>query len=571
MASNSTLPGVASKKSILKPIMTLEGHESSSKPPGSVYHNICISYFPNGEQMISGSVDKTARRWDLQTGKEFEETRYICEQEVWAVRVSRDGRWIVTAGGDDFGHPGELKVWEVETRIVRTLEGHSRSGHIHCIDISADSTLLASAEGWNDTVRVWSLDTGELVFEIITADGMSAVRFSQDSKKLAVNSCVAKCLQVWDIETQKLVVRRGGPAGGIVTHGSVFWTTKDKTIVATHNFKYDDYNMVTTNAQRNNYDEPKTIYEFDASTLQTVGAPFEGHASRIECLALSFDGAILASACYHTIKLWAFESRQLLTSFRVDVYNFDHLIFSPNSHQLAYTTWGANTIYICNTPPHVLATIQSTQKAQPNISAATNPRLLDSNAARRAVHHNPIQIPIVPRPQRDLYPQERAFLRYLRNLKMLPSRVTPVRIDQPRDPLDFPATLPLPRSFSPSVQATSQAHSNMYPQENARSIPLDTQSSATARTTFKARLHHLSTWWPARAGHALSPIVDVPLAPGKLRYATAGAPTFDDDLIRDEDYAPSTPPSPHPNLQQPSTGVQVTTGQHGSGRLCGCF
>lgn len=52
------------------------------------------------------------------------------------------------------------------------------------------------------------------------------------------------------------------------------------------------------------------------------------------------------------------------------------------------------------------------------------------------------------------------------------------------------------------------------------------------------------------------------------RYAAADAPTFDEDLIRDEDYIPSTP---HQNSQQPSTGVQVTSGQHGSGRLCGCF
>ncbi|KAG2073511.1 hypothetical protein BDR04DRAFT_286712 [Suillus decipiens] len=51
------------------------------------------------------------------------------------------------------------------------------------------------------------------------------------------------------------------------------------------------------------------------------------------------------------------------------------------------------------------------------------------------------------------------------------------------------------------------------------------------------------------------------------RYATAGAPTLDDNLIRDEDYVPSTP-SLHPNSQQPSTGVKIATG---NGRFCGCF
>lgn len=44
--------------------------------------------------------------------------------------VSRDDQWVVTAAG-------ELKAYEVEAGIVRTIEGHS--GYIDTIDISTDS------------------------------------------------------------------------------------------------------------------------------------------------------------------------------------------------------------------------------------------------------------------------------------------------------------------------------------------------------------------------------------------------------------------------------------------------
>ncbi|KAG1886141.1 hypothetical protein F4604DRAFT_1900559 [Suillus subluteus] len=71
----------------------------------------------------------------------------------------------------------------------------------------------------------------------------------------------------------------------------------------------------------------------------------------------------------------------------------------------------------------------------------------------------------------------------------------------------------------------------------------------------------MSTWRPFQTDHASLAIVDVPLAPGKLRYATAGAPGDDDDLIRDEDYI-SPPPSPTPGSRP---GIS-NTGQHGSGR-----
>jgi WD40 repeat protein len=82
MASTSTKAGV--NESILEPSMTLKGHGERIRS---------ISYFPDGQRMISGSSDKTARQWDVKTGNESEETQNVCEEEVWAVAVSRDGRW----------------------------------------------------------------------------------------------------------------------------------------------------------------------------------------------------------------------------------------------------------------------------------------------------------------------------------------------------------------------------------------------------------------------------------------------------------------------------------------------
>ncbi|KAG2746502.1 WD40 repeat-like protein, partial [Suillus brevipes Sb2] len=186
MASTTTKAPTA--KSSLAPSMTLKGHGDWI---GS------ISYFSDSQRMISGSDDKTARQWDLKEGKEIEEVRDVCEDWVLAVAVSKDSRWVVTGGRD-----AELKVCEVETGIVKNLQGHSNT--INCIDISADNTLLASgSDDW--TARIWNLETGKLVagpFE--SFHWVGSVRFSTDSKKLAVKLWGGKCLEVWDLQSLKL-------------------------------------------------------------------------------------------------------------------------------------------------------------------------------------------------------------------------------------------------------------------------------------------------------------------------------------------------------------------------------
>ncbi|KAG2115778.1 WD40-repeat-containing domain protein [Suillus discolor] len=332
MTSRSPQPVVPVKELTLTPVLTLNGHKDFTRS---------ISYFPDGKQIISGSDDKTTRRWDLEAGEEIVELRDVSKQEVRAVGVSRDGRWAVCARHDY--NDGELKVYEVETETVRRFE--ESNSPIDCIDISWDSTLLAGGlHASSYKVQIWSLETGKPVavpFNI--PHKASAVRFSQDSKKLAVQSNMGRHLAVWDVQLQKLDVCTRKPANCYAAYAPVFWTTNDKTIVTA--FSFTD-TMI------------KTIYEFDASTLKTIGAPFEGHTETITGLALSFDCALLASAsCDNTIKLWAFESRRILASFNVRS-TACRLILSPDSRQLVYTTQLNNNIYLCNTPPEIIASIQ---------------------------------------------------------------------------------------------------------------------------------------------------------------------------------------------------------------------
>jgi hypothetical protein len=426
VASTSIQSAAAVNNIVLNPITTLEGHDKYIRS---------ISYFPNGQRMISGSWDKTAWQWDLQAGKEIEEARNFCDRGIWVVAVSRDGRWAITGGGG-LGD-GELKVIELDTGIVKKFEGHSRG--ISCIDISADSKLLASGS-WDRTTRIWNLGTGKLVagpFESI--DWVGAVRFSSDLKKLAVKSEAGKCLEVWNVHTGTLDVRVGEFGDMPLTSVPVFWTHRNKTIVSAFTFTFDD---------------ATTIYEFDALTLETVGAPFEAHTKIVRGLALSFDSTLLASAADdNTIKVWDFESRQLLASF--NAWTPVTLILSPDSSQLAYTT--GRKIHICNIPPEILANVRRVLEARDGTSADKNSRhnrLLNSHAPRRPpVRRHQAISPVISlahrshRPPPEIHPEQPVLLRYLHKILRLSPRaitVPPVWKDQAHDSLDFSAMSPLP-------------------------------------------------------------------------------------------------------------------------------
>jgi WD40 repeat protein len=340
MGSRSTQLAAATKMTPTT-VMTLEGHKDLIWS---------MAYFPDGKRIISLSFDNTVRQWDLQAGKEIEEVRDVYEGGLFQSRVSRDGRWVMISGGDE--DYMELKACEVETGVVKTLI-FQNSQLISCIDISTDGKLLASGS-YDRTVLIWGMDTGEVVAGPFESDGVDAVRFSLDSKKLAVESDVKKCLEVWDVQTQKLDVRVGKIGCGNLARAPIFWTKKG-TILAVFNFDFD-----------NNHSEPTTIYEFDPSTLETVGDPFEGHTDTIDGLALSFDDTLLASSSFDkTVKLWSIEPRQLLASFHVQHERVpSNLIFSPATatRQLAYSA--DHKIFICSIPPDILASIRVVPDAQ---------------------------------------------------------------------------------------------------------------------------------------------------------------------------------------------------------------
>jgi F-box/WD-40 domain protein MET30 len=104
---------------------------------------------PSFPVLITGSYDRTARVWNLDTGKEIR----VLHGHGRAVRALQfDEAKLVTGSMDR-----TLKVWNWRTgACIRTLEGHSDG--IVCLNF--DSNVLASGSV-DTTIKIWNFRNGE--------------------------------------------------------------------------------------------------------------------------------------------------------------------------------------------------------------------------------------------------------------------------------------------------------------------------------------------------------------------------------------------------------------------------
>jgi len=167
---------------------------------------------------------------------------------------------------------------------MKKFQGHSET--ITCVDIPrrlhSTSERVMGFYSTHMELEYWQA-RGKLMagpIKSVLTTILGAVRFSQNSK-LAVNGWMGKCLEVWDIKTQKLDRKVGTEPGGNVSYTP--FRTKQETVLAAFTFADSS---------------PTTICEFDASTLDldTIEAPLEGYSKTVRSLAFSFDDAFLPSA-----------------------------------------------------------------------------------------------------------------------------------------------------------------------------------------------------------------------------------------------------------------------------------
>jgi WD40 repeat protein len=119
---------------------------------------LAVKFSPDGRQLVTGSRDKTARFWSVETGRP---TGMALEHSDWVEDVcfSGDGKRLATASNG-----AGIRIWSTETgeALGPPLEQSSREWEV---TFSPDSTRLAGSSPSADrtdtkgpaSVRLWTV------------------------------------------------------------------------------------------------------------------------------------------------------------------------------------------------------------------------------------------------------------------------------------------------------------------------------------------------------------------------------------------------------------------------------
>ena len=244
----------------------------------------CVAFSTDGTLLATGSIDKTARLWDVHTGRAL---RVLQGHGDWAMSVafSPDGSLLATGSNDI-----TARLWDPHTgSALRVLQGHG--DRVRSVAFSPDGTLLATGSNDN-TTRLWHVLTRrELRILQGHGEGLRSVTFSCDGIAASTISRYNTAC-IWDAQTGRELRALVGHRDWI---NSVARSPDGKTLATGS----DDH----------------TARLWDAHTGRELRV-LPGHSDSVSSVALSRDGATLVTSSDDgTVRLWRLDG----TGYRVVV------------------------------------------------------------------------------------------------------------------------------------------------------------------------------------------------------------------------------------------------------------
>jgi WD40 repeat protein len=180
----------------------------------------CLSFTPDGANLVSGSFDKTIKLWQLATGTAIH-TLTAHVKGVFALAVSADGRLLASGSWDEV-----IKLWDLETgTLLQNLTQHQAS--VRSLAISPDSNTLISGS-FDKTIVLWNLPDGNVTKTIADTEPVAAIALSANGEFLASTGDDGT-VKIWSLASGQQLAKSSGNKHCI---GSLVISPDARTIAA---------------------------------------------------------------------------------------------------------------------------------------------------------------------------------------------------------------------------------------------------------------------------------------------------------------------------------------------------
>jgi len=270
----------------------LAGHTGSVK---------VVALTPDGQQGISGSIDRTVNIWHLESG-EVVRTLRGHEAPVLSLAVTPDGARVAAGSADP-----AVRVWDLQSgRMLHTLSGHVKP--VYALAVTPDGRLLVSGS-WDRTVRIWDLAEGRLL--------RTLPRYTSEIKCLvlaaggqqAVCGAYDNTIQVWDVES-----------------GAILRTLEG------HRDKVMCVALAPGGARLASGSWDRSVRVWDLASGRALRT-LEGHTNTVTAVAFAADGERVVSVSEDwTLKVWEPGSGRLVRSIK-HTHPLTSVVVTPDGTQ----------------------------------------------------------------------------------------------------------------------------------------------------------------------------------------------------------------------------------------------
>jgi WD40 repeat protein/transcriptional regulator with XRE-family HTH domain len=141
-----------------------------------------LAYSPDGTRIAAAANDRTARIWDLASGRLLLTLKPEAPGDPVSVAYSPDGTRLAVVGAGPL-----LQLYDANTgAVLLALTGHG--GNVTDVVFSPDGTLLATASE-DQTAKVWDAQSGQELFTLYGHhNAVYGVSFSPDGRRLVTAS-----------------------------------------------------------------------------------------------------------------------------------------------------------------------------------------------------------------------------------------------------------------------------------------------------------------------------------------------------------------------------------------------